>query len=196
MTFRKRILYRSFLVILFFVSLTIYTGCKSESAEEEQQEEQVVDNTPKGGQASVQDESSEQDVVKVAVASPDHTILVTALKAAGLVDVMASSGPYTVFAPVNAAFDALPTGTVDNLLKPENKDALSNVLQYHVAVAVYKDVYFKDGQKLGMANGENVVLTKNGDKWKINDANIVGSVMASNGIIYVIDKVLLPPDKK
>jgi len=145
-----------------------------------------------GGAASVKDEDSQPNIVKVASGSKDHTTLVAAVKAAELVDVLAQSGPYTVFAPTNAAFDLLPKGTVEGLLKPEKKADLQNILQYHVTTSMYSESMFRDGLKLGMANGGNVVISKKDGKLMVNDANIVGHVAASNGIIYVIDKVLLP----
>ena len=145
-----------------------------------------------GGAASVQDDVSKPNVVKVASGSKDHTTLVAAVKAAELVDVLAQSGPYTVFAPTNAAFDQLPKGTVESLLKPEKKADLQNILQYHVTTSMYSESMFRDGLKLGMANGGSVVISKKDGKLQVNDANIIGNVSASNGIIYVIDKVLLP----
>lgn len=146
-----------------------------------------------GGQASVNDDVSQKDIVKVASGSKDHTTLVAAVKAADLVNSLANAGPFTVFAPVNAAFDALPKGTVEDLLKPENKVKLADILQYHVAIGVFKEEMFQDGQSLGTAGTGNLTLHKKGDKWMVNDANIVAAVPASNGIVYVIDKVLLPP---
>lgn len=151
---------------------------------------------PAGSQAALVDNESQQNVVKVAVGSKDHTTLVKAVQAAELVDVLANTGPYTVFAPTNAAFDQLPAGTVEGLLAPDKKKDLANVLQYHVTVPVLKEEFLRDGQKLGMANGDNAVVSVKDGKVMINDANVVGSVMASNGIVYVIDKVLLPPAKK
>ena len=148
-----------------------------------------------GSQAAVVDNESQMNVVKVAIGSKDHTTLVKAVQAAELVDVLANSGPYTVFAPTNAAFDLLPKGTVEGLLVPDKKKDLANILQYHVAVPVLKENMLKDGQKLGMANGDNATISVKDGKIMINDANVVGSVMASNGIVYVIDKVLLPPAK-
>lgn len=145
-----------------------------------------------GGQASVVDENSKPDVVKVAVGSPDHTTLVAALKAAGLVDAMANVGPFTVFAPTNAAFEALPAGTVEGLLKPEKKADLSNVLKYHVTTSALSETLLQNGMTLGMANGGKATIKKEGGKIMINDAAIMGAVTASNGIVYVIDKVLLP----
>ena len=90
-------------------------------------------------------------------------------------DVLSNAGPFTVFAPTNTAFDALPAGTVDNLLKPENITQLQDILQYHVAVAVQKTEYLQDGQKLEMVNGGYVTIKKEGDKVMINDATIAGS---------------------
>jgi uncharacterized surface protein with fasciclin (FAS1) repeats len=118
------------------------------------------------------------------------------VKAAALVDVLSNAGPFTVFAPTNTAFDKLPAGTVEGLLKPENKAALSNILEYHVSVGVYKLENLKDGQKLNQVNLDNVIIGIKDGKYTINGANILGTVPASNGIVYVIDAVLLPPEKK
>jgi len=145
-----------------------------------------------GGQSAVQDDMSQKDVVKVAIASPDHTTLVTAVKAAGLVDVLSNAGPFTVFAPTNAAFDQLPAGTVNDLLKPDKKETLQDILQYHVAVAVYKPEMLQDGQIINMANGGNVTIGVKDGKITVNGARILASVPASNGIVHVIDGVLLP----
>lgn len=145
-----------------------------------------------GGQSSVQDNDSQKDIVKVAVGSKDHTTLVTAVKAAELVDVLSNAGPFTVFAPTNAAFDQLPAGTVEGLLKPDKKDALADILQYHVAVAVYKPEMFTDGQIISMANGGNVTMGVKEGKITVNGANVIATVQATNGIIHVIDNVLLP----
>lgn len=151
--------------------------------------------TPEGGQSTVQDSESKPDVVKVAVGSADHTTLVTALKAAEYVDVLSNAGPFTVFAPVNAAFEALPAGTVETLLKKENQGDLRNILEYHVYVGKLNPDMLQDGQTLGMVNGDNASITKSGDVIKVNGATVKGTVDASNGIIYIIDQVLLPPKK-
>jgi uncharacterized surface protein with fasciclin (FAS1) repeats len=145
-----------------------------------------------GGQSAVQDDVSQKDVVKVAAGSPDHTTLVAAVKAAGLVDVLSNAGPFTVFAPTNAAFDQLPDGTLEGLLQPDKKEALQDILQYHVAVAVYKPEMLSDGQVLSMANGGNVTIGVQGERITVNGANVVASIPASNGLVYVIDGVLLP----
>lgn len=152
-------------------------------------------STPATGQSGVQDETSEPDVVRVAVNSPDHTTLVTALKTAEYVDALSNAGPFTVFAPTNAAFDNLPEGTVSNLLKPENKDALRNILEYHVYVGVIREDMIRDGMTLNQVNLNNVTLKKNGDEIMVNNANVLGVVKASNGVVYVLDAVLLPPEK-
>lgn len=152
-----------------------------------------TEQTTTVGQSGVKDETSAPNVVQVAVGSKDHTTLVTAVKAAELVDALSNAGPFTVFAPVNAAFDKLPAGTVDGLLKPEKKADLSNILEYHVYVGSIKAEYLRDGQTLNMVNGGDIKITIKDGKTFINEtAQIVGSVPASNGIIHVIDGVLLP----
>lgn len=144
------------------------------------------------GQAAVQDDQSQKDVVKIAVGSSDHTTLVAALKAADLVDALSNAGPFTVFAPVNAAFDKLPKGTLDNLLQPANKDQLRTVLYHHVTVPVYEPPSLTDGQSLSMVDGGALKISKRGADTFIGDAKILGSVRGSNGIVYVIDAVLVP----
>ncbi len=145
-----------------------------------------------GGQSTVEDSESQKNVVQVAVASNDHTTLVAAVKAGELVDALSNAGPFTVFAPVNAAFDKLPEGTVENLLKPDQKEQLQDVLQYHVAVGVYKLENLQDNQSLGMVNGKNVTFGVSGGKVTINGATVIGTVPASNGVVHIIDAVLLP----
>ena len=144
----------------------------------------------------MQDDVSQKDVVRVAVGSVDHTTLVTALQTVEYVDVLSNAGPFTVFAPTNAAFNLLHAGTVEGLLKPESNDALRNILEYHVAVGGYKLENLKDGQKINQVNLDNVVIGIKDGKYTVNGANIVATVPASNGIVYVIDAVLLPPAKK
>jgi uncharacterized surface protein with fasciclin (FAS1) repeats len=148
------------------------------------------------GQSAVQDDQSQKDVVKVAAASKDHTTLVAAVKAAEYVDVLSNAGPFTVFAPTNDAFNKLPAGTVEGLLKPEKKKDLRNILEYHVSVGVFKQENLHDGQILGQANGDNVKIGVKDGKYTVNGVNILAAVPASNGLVYVIDGVLLPPAKK
>ena len=147
---------------------------------------------PAAGLASVRDDNSQHDVVKIAAGSPDHTTLVAAVKAAGLLDVLASPGPYTVFAPTNAAFDKLPKGTVDDLLKPENTSKLRRILYHHVITSVYEVGELKDGQVLSMVDGSSATISKKGNDTYIGGAKIVGSARASNGIVHIVDGVILP----
>jgi uncharacterized surface protein with fasciclin (FAS1) repeats len=157
----------------------------------------TTENAAPTGQSAVQDDPSAKNVVQVAIGSKDHTTLVAAVKAAELVDVLSTTGPFTVFAPTNAAFDKLPAGTVDGLLKPEKKEALTDILQYHVSVGVFKPEMFQDGQTIGQVNGGNITITKKADGLYVNGtAKIIASIPASNGIIHVIDGVLLPPPAK
>lgn len=146
-----------------------------------------------GGMGAIQDDASKRNVVQVAISSPDHTTLVAAVKAAGLVDALSNPGPFTVFAPTNAAFEKLPAVTVESLLKPENKATLTDILEYHTYVGVIRTDQMRDGQRLNQVNLKNVVLTVENGKVKVNGkANILASVPASNGIVHVIDEVLLP----
>lgn len=146
-----------------------------------------------------------KDIVDNAVKSKDHTTLVAAVKAAGLVDTLKSDGPFTVFAPTNAAFSALPEGTVDTLLKPENKGTLTAVLTYHVVSGALDGKALKAKIKAGRGKavlttvqGESLTVSGKGDKLKVTDAkgsvaNItISNVYQKNGVIQVIDKVLLP----
>jgi uncharacterized surface protein with fasciclin (FAS1) repeats len=144
------------------------------------------------GQAAVQDSTSQPNVVQVAISSKDHTTLVKAVQAADLVNALSNAGPFTVFAPTNAAFDKLPAGTVENLLTPEKKEDLRDILQYHVSLGVFKAENLTDGQVIGQVNGGNITITKKDGKLMVNGANIVASIPASNGIVHVIDAVLLP----
>lgn len=140
--------------------------------------------------------ADDQTVAGVASRSPDHTTLIAAVKAAGLVDVLASpGGVYTVFAPTNAAFDKLPKGTVEGLLKPEKKPDLRLILQHHVAVPVKQLKDLHDGEVMGMSDGTKVTIHVKDGKVKVDDANVIATVQAMNGVIHVVDAVILPPAK-
>ena len=147
------------------------------------------------GQSGVKDDESQKDVVKIAVGSADHTTLVTALQAAGLVDALSNAGPFTVFAPTNAAFAKLPKGTVEDLLKVENADKLRGILHHHVTVSAFDLVQLTDGLNLGMADGGHTIISRKGSDVFVGDAKIVGSVRGSNGMVHVIDAVILPTAK-
>ena len=147
-------------------------------------------------QSSIRDDVAKRNVVQIAVDSADHSTLVAAVKAADLVGVLSNPGPFTVFAPTNTAFSKLPAGTVENLLKPENKEALQNILEYHVFVGVLKPNMLTDGSDFGQSNGDHITVSNKNGKIQVNQANIVATVPAANGIVHVIDTVLLPPEKK
>ncbi|QYA25738.1 fasciclin domain-containing protein [Gramella sp. MT6] len=146
-----------------------------------------------------------KNIVENAVNSNDHTTLVAAVKAAGLVDVLSSEGPFTVFAPTNSAFEALPDGTVETLLKEENQNKLQSVLTYHVLAGDYEAADIVAAIKKGngkatftTVNGAEVSAMLDGDKVKLQDASgnvatvTVADVDQSNGVIHVIDTVILP----
>ena len=167
------------------------TDQQAGTTSELQQEESITAEST-AGQSAVQDDESQKNVVQVAATSPDHTTLVTAVKTAGLVDVLTNAGPFTVFAPTNAAFEQLPAGTVEGLLKPEKRSDLRNILQYHVYVGVLNVDSFEDGQSLGQVNGGRVTMGVKDGKVTVNGANILASIPTSNGVIHVVDQVLLP----
>lgn len=176
-----------------------FTWASCQSAENKPADNPPAANeaTPSGGQEAVKDDESAKDVVKVAVGSKDHSTLVAALKQADLVTSLSNAGPFTVFAPTNDAFNKLPAGTVEGLMKDDKKADLQNILQYHVTVSSIKAEDLKDGQTLGMVNGDNVTITKKDGKIFLNGtAQVIASIPASNGTIHVIDAVLLPPAKK
>jgi uncharacterized surface protein with fasciclin (FAS1) repeats len=160
-----------------------------------------AENPHVGGAAMFED----KNIVQNAMNSKDHTTLVAAVKAAGLVDTLQGAGPFTVFAPTNEAFAALPAGTVDTLLKPENKDKLVKVLTCHVVAAkamssdVMSMVKADGGQHVvDTVGGCKLTLKTDGDKVTVTDENgntanvTIADVVQSNGVIHVVDKVLLP----
>ncbi|MDX1627938.1 MAG: fasciclin domain-containing protein [Fulvivirga sp.] len=148
-----------------------------------------------GGQSTIVDDVSQKNIVQVAASSDDHTTLVEAVKAAGLVDVLANNGPLTVFAPTNAAFDKLPKGTLDELMKPENKSKLVSIIHYHAAPGTYKDKLLKDDMNLFMATGDNAKINVADDGTvTVNGAQVLATVEASNGVVHVIDQVIFAPE--
>ena len=131
-------------------------------------------------------------ITGLAVKNPNLKILVQALTRADLAVTLKGTGPFTVFAPTNAAFDKLPAGTVEGLLKPEKKDDLENILGYHTYVGVLKTEYMQDGQSFDMVYGGKVKITKEGDKTFVNGTEILATIETANGVIHVIADVLLP----
>lgn len=148
------------------------------------------------GGAAMNDEGGEAaagNIVAVAKETPDLSILVEAVAAAGLVETLEEPGPYTVFAPTNAAFEALGD-QLETLLEPANKEELAEILTYHVAAGELSSSELKDGQMIETVQGEDVEIAIDGEEVTVNGAAVaIPDVAASNGIVHVIDEVLLPP---
>ncbi|MFS4467894.1 fasciclin domain-containing protein [Maribacter sp. 2210JD10-5] len=186
------------LVFGSFLMLFLVINCKNESKTENDTAPVTTStaaDTEKKGQAFIEDDGSTPNVLQIAIGSPDHTTLVVAVQAANLENALVNAGPLMVFAPTNAAFDALPEGTVEDLLKPENKNALANILKHHVTAGNYSKDFLKKFKKLGQANDQNTTVEVKGDDVYIGGAKILGSVKAGNGIVHVVDKVILPPSE-
>jgi uncharacterized surface protein with fasciclin (FAS1) repeats len=173
----------------FIPLLLILISCSTTPATNDQV---YTEEGAQAGQSAVQDDESQKNIVQTAVGSQDHKTLVAALKAAEYVDALSNAGPFTVFAPNDNAFSKLPEGTVEDLVKPENKLKLQDILEYHVYVGVIRESMIQNEMTLNQVNGKNVTVTKTGDKLQVNGANVIATVPTSNGIIYVIDSVLLP----
>jgi uncharacterized surface protein with fasciclin (FAS1) repeats len=184
------------------VGAATLSGCMSQSSDTGSMDSQSGMTNPMVGGAPMY---ANKTIVENAVNSKDHTTLVAAVKAAGLVDTLNSEGPFTVFAPTNAAFDALPAGTVDTLVKPENKTTLTSILTYHVvpgrwdSAALNAKIMEGGGRAvLPTANGETLAVSGSGDMLMVTDAkgNIAhvttADVYQKNGVIFVVDKVLMP----
>ncbi|RYY39442.1 MAG: fasciclin domain-containing protein [Chitinophagaceae bacterium] len=134
-----------------------------------------------------------KNIVENAAGSADHTALVSAVQAAGLAETLSGAGPFTVFAPTNEAFNKLPAGTVEGLVKPENKSKLTNILTYHVVAGSLRAADLKDGQKLKTVQGEELTVSIKDGKVMIDGATVtIPDVISSNGVTHVIDAVLMP----
>lgn len=152
----------------------------------------INSNAQCGDDVSTKKEKS--NIVDLAVSTDFLSTLVAAVKAGDLVETLQGDGPFTVFAPTNEAFNALPEGTLESLLKPENKDKLIAILTYHVVAGEVKSSDLSNGMKAATVQGDNIQVNISESGVKINDANVTSAdIMASNGIVHVIDKVILPP---
>lgn len=174
--------------VILFLSLNflfIY-GCSNQTSQSQQ-----TGKKESAGITPTKDDVSQKDIIKTAVESKDHTTLVAAVKAADLVTALSNAGPFTVFAPVNSAFDKLPKGTVEELLKPENKSKLTNILYHHVIVGVMKTEMLQDGSTITMFDGKTAKVSKKDGATYIDKAKILSSIPTSNGIIHVVDEVIL-----
>lgn len=190
-TTNLKLLLSSVLVLLLFV------GCKDQPKNDNTSTDAgyTTEEAKEQGQAFIEDDESVPNVLQIAIGSPDHSTLVAAVQAADLENALVNAGPLMVFAPTNEAFDALPEGTVEDLLKPENKEALANILKHHVTPGNYSKDFLKNFKKLGQANDQNTTVEVKGDDVYVGGAKIVASVPAGNGIVHVVDKVILPPSE-
>ncbi|MEM6736971.1 MAG: fasciclin domain-containing protein [Bacteroidota bacterium] len=145
------------------------------------------------GLSTLKVQAQEKNIVELAVGTESLSTLVTAVKAAGLVETLSGEGPFTVFAPTNDAFSNLPDGVLDMLLKPENKDKLTAVLTYHVLGSKVMSADLEEGMKAGTVQGDEILVSLESGA-QINDASVASAdIVASNGVVHVIDKVILPP---
>ncbi len=185
------------LLIGAFLMLFLIFSCKDETKNNNTTgpATSTTADEEKQGQAFIEDDVSTPNVLQIAIGSADHTTLVAAVQAAELENALVNAGPLMVFAPTNAAFDALPEGTVENLLKPENKAALANILKHHVTAGNYSKEFLKKFKKLGQANDQNTTIEVKGDDVYVGGAKIIASIKAGNGIVHVVDKVILPPSE-
>ena len=182
------------IMILAVLALAFSSCAKSETTDEATNTESAgTEPVSAGGQEAVVDNDSAPDIVKLAVSNPDLSTLVKGVQAAGLATSLSNAGPFTVFAPTNEAFDKLPAGTLDELLKPENVDKLNDILSHHTYVGVIKTDQLTDGQNLGMVDGKPISIKIVNGKPVVNGTiNIIASVPAANGIVHVVDAVILP----
>lgn len=186
---------------LFAIGLLFLFSCggSSEKSSDESADmtEETVENTEMSEAEEVVEEVMEEpsnDIVALAMGTESLSTLVSAVKAAGLVETLQGEGPFTVFAPTNEAFAALPEGTLDDLLKPENVEKLKSILTYHVVSGKVMSTDLSDGMEAATVNGKKITIGTT-DGVKINDANVVSAdVEASNGVVHIIDAVILPPE--
>jgi uncharacterized surface protein with fasciclin (FAS1) repeats len=182
------------ILISALFGLFLIIACKNETKQDSSEVDSMTTTESKeDGQAFIEDDESVPNVLQIAIGSPDHTTLVAAVQAADLENVLVNAGPLMVFAPTNAAFDALPEGTVDNLLKPENKGDLALILKHHVTPGNYSKDFLKNFKKLGQASDLNTTVEVKDGEVYVGGAKIVASIPAGNGIVHVVDAVILPP---
>ena len=184
--------------LLIIVCIFLFTSCKETTKKETTTQVKETEVIGKG-QSAVVDKDSDPNALQVAMSLDDFKTLVVAVKAAGVEDALVNAGPLTVFAPVNSAFDKLPAGTVETLLKPENKSKLAFILKNHVAPANFAvktlEKNVRKNRKLYMASGKYLEVTKKGEDLFVGGTKILKSVKVSNGWVHVIGDILVPSDK-
>ncbi|MCM8569307.1 fasciclin domain-containing protein [Gramella jeungdoensis] len=183
--------------IKFFLLTVLIAGLTSCRNNNESEEDNVSASTEQAsterqGQAFVKDDVSEPTVLDIAIQSEDHKTLVAAVQAAELENALVNAGPLMVFAPTDEAFAALPEGTVEDLLKPENKDKLAFILKHHVTPGKYDKEFLKKFKKLGQASDLSIPVEVKGEDVYVGGSKIIASVPAGNGIVHVVDKVIIP----
>lgn len=179
---------------LLTVLLVGITACRNNNEGEEENVSATSEQTSeeRQGQAFIKDDLSQPTVLDIAMGSEDHTTLVAAVQATELENVLVNAGPLMVFAPTNEAFDALPEGTVEDLLKPENKSKLAFILKHHVTPGKYDKEFLKKFKKLGQASDLSIPVEVKGEDVYVGGAKIIASIPAGNGIVHVVDKVIIP----
>jgi uncharacterized surface protein with fasciclin (FAS1) repeats len=187
---------RTRITILFLAMIMFaFASCSNEQKETASTDNNNTEQKDLKGQSAVKSVGSDANILAIAVGSKDHTTLVAAVLAVEYADVLSNNGPFSVFAPTNEAFDALPEGVVTDLLKPENKETLKQILLGHVTTTGFPPEALKEGMTIAMVDSKFTRWTithKDGDIY-IGDAKILASVPATNGYVHVIDKVLLAP---
>jgi uncharacterized surface protein with fasciclin (FAS1) repeats len=179
--------------LIIFTIITFGMSACTSSSDSGNSSSTTAESIERTGQAFIEAETETPNCLQIALGSPDHKTLVAAVQAAQVENALVNVGPLTVFAPTDAAFAALPEGTVENLVKPENKAVLADILKYHVTPGNLSTDIITKLKKLGQANDKDLQIEVVDGKLMIGGANIIASVKASNGVVHVIDKVLLPP---
>jgi len=186
---------KTYYLLSLLLMFTLSCGSPSSNNEEETTSEETASEemTEETVEETEMTEEDAKDIVALAMETESLSTLVSAVKAAGLVETLQGDGPFTVFAPTNAAFEALPEGQLESLLKPENKEQLTAILTYHVVPGKVMSTDLSDGMTAATVNGAEVTITTT-DGAQVNGANVASAdIEASNGVVHVIDAVILPP---
>lgn len=182
---------RIFTTVLALIVSMMLISCSNSDNQGSRSSSESVQSASSTGQAGVVDDESQANILRIAKNSPDHNTLVKAIEAAEIQNVLVNAGPLTVFAPTNAAFEKLPEGTLEDLMKPENKSKLANILTSHASPSSLSKEQLAKGMSVYLATGQYVESEeKDGDVY-VNGAKILGTVDASNGKVHVVDKVFL-----
>lgn len=190
------------LAMVALLATATFTACNNNKTVEENKDSMAMDSMSIDSTTTTTEQGvmvggammvPSKNIVENAAGSSEHTTLVAAVKAADLAGTLSGAGPFTVFAPTNAAFDALPKGTVEGLLKPENKSKLAKILTYHVVAGALKAADLKDGMELTTVEGEKLKVSVKDGVVTVGNAKVTtADVISSNGVTHVIDAVLMP----